>query len=147
METIGGISIGNVREPKRLIPDSDQAFQCLVDLQLPGGQLETVHYVANKDDHVETGQYVYQQIVSGEAGEIVDFVIPTPSEETLADGVRHQRKMILVQLDAVVTNPLRWSEYSDEQKAAIAKYRQDLLDITDQPNFPTEITWPTSPIG
>jgi len=145
METIGGISIGNVREPKRLIPGSDQAFQCVVDLQLPGGQLETHPYVANKDDHVPTGQYVYQQIINGEAGEIVDYVMPVPSEEDLATGVRHHRKLVLSQLDSIVTNPLRWAEVTEEQKIEVAAFRQALLDVPQQEGFPTDIKWPEAP--
>ena len=145
METIGGISIGNIRDPKRLVVESDQAFQCTLDLQLPGGQIETVVYVANKDDVVETGQYVYEQIISGAAGEIEAFVMPEPTPESLEAGARYQRSVLLSTIDSVATNPLRWAEYNDEQKAVIAKYRQDLLDLPAQAGFPQEINWPVSP--
>lgn len=147
METIGGITIGNVREPQRLIKESDQMFQCLVDIQLPGGQLETVAYVANKDDHVETGKYVYQQIINGVAGKIVDHVPVEVTSEEMATGARYQRSILLNAVDTIVTNPLRWASYNEEQQAVIAKYRQDLLDITDQEGFPKDIVWPQSPIG
>ena len=147
METIGNITIGNVRDPKRLIVGSDQAFQCTVDLQIPGGQVETVAYVANKDDHVETGKYVYEQIISGAAGEIEDFVMPVLTDEQLAEGARHQRTVLLGPVDAIVTNPLRWSELTPAQQEAISQYRRDLLDITDQEGFPTNIVWPQSPLG
>jgi hypothetical protein len=41
-----------------------------------------------------------------------------------------------------------WTQLSDapiQDAAAWATYRQDLRDITDQPGFPWEITWPTAP--
>lgn len=40
-----------------------------------------------------------------------------------------------------------WTQVADApvDKAAWATYRQELRDITSQPGFPWEITWPTSP--
>jgi len=40
-----------------------------------------------------------------------------------------------------------WTQVADSpvDKAAWATYRQSLRDITSQPGFPWEITWPTSP--
>ena len=139
--------LSNVREAKRLIEGSDDRFQCLVDLTM-NGVTETVGYVADKNDVAETGQWVYNQIISGEAGEIEDYTPPTPpTDEELAEHARNERTRLLQYLDYIVSNPLRWASYSEEQQAVIAKYRQDLLDITTQLGFPQEITWPTSPIG
>ena len=139
--------LSNVRDVKRLIEGSDQRFQCVVDLTMNGGT-EAVGYIADKDDVAETGQWVYAQIMSGEAGEIEDYSPPAPpTPEYLAEMARNDRDSRLRYLDTILTNPLRWAAYSDEQKTVISKYRQDLLDIPQQANFPTEITWPTSPIG
>ena len=43
-----------------------------------------------------------------------------------------------------------WTQISDapltaEQKAAWAAYRQELRDLTSQPNFPWEVMWPAKP--
>ena len=139
--------LSNVRDVKRLAEGSDQRFQCTVDLTL-NGVTETVGYIADKDDVAETGQWVYAQIMSGDAGEIEDYSPPAPpTNEYLAEMARNDRGSRLRYLDTILTNPLRWESYSDEQKTVIAKYRQDLLDITDQAGFPQEINWPTSPIG
>jgi hypothetical protein len=139
--------LSNVRDVKRLAEDSDQRFQCIVDLTM-NGATEAVGYIADKDDVAETGQWVYAQIMSGEAGEIAEYEIPAPpTDEYLAEMARNDRDSRLRYLDTILTNPLRWAGYSDEQKTVISKYRQDLLDIPQQANFPTEITWPTSPIG
>ena len=139
--------LSNVRDVKRLAEGSDQRFQCVVDLTL-NGVTESVGYIADKDDIAETGQWVYAQIMSGEAGEIAEYTPPAPpTDEYLAEMARNDRDSRLRYLDTILTNPLRWAAYSDEQKTVISKYRQDLLDVPQQPNFPTEITWPTSPIG
>jgi hypothetical protein len=139
--------LSNVRDVKRLIEGSDQRFQCIVDLTM-NGVTEAVGYIADKDDVAETGQWVYAQIMGGDAGEIEDYTPPAPpTTEYLAEMARNERNSLLRYLDTILTNPLRWAAYSDEQKTVIAKYRQDLLDLPQQPNFPTEIAWPTSPIG
>jgi len=139
--------LSNVRDVKRLIEGSDQRFQCTVDLTL-NGVTESVGYIADKDDVAETGQWVYAQIMSGDAGEIEDYSPPAPpTDEYLAEMARGQRGSLLRYLDTILTNPLRWDSYSEEQKTVIAKYRQDLLDIPAQEGFPQEINWPTSPIG
>lgn len=139
--------LSNVRDVKRIIEGSDQRFQCVVDLTM-NGVTESVGYIADKDDVAETGQWVYAQIMSGDAGEIEDYAPPAPpTDEYLAEMARNDRDSRLRYLDTILTNPLRWAAYSDEQKTVITKYRQDLLDVPQQPNFPTEITWPTSPIG
>jgi len=43
-----------------------------------------------------------------------------------------------------------WTQVADapltpEQRTAWSSYRQDLRDLTSQPNFPWEVTWPTAP--
>lgn len=56
---------------------------------------------------------------------------------------RLKRDIIMVnELDPIVSNPLRWASLSAEQQQAVASYRQALLDITQQPGFPHDITWP-----
>lgn len=139
--------LSNVRDVMRLIEGSDDRFQCTVDLTL-NGVTETVGYVAVKGDVAETGQWVYEQIMSGAAGPIAEFTPPPPpTDEELAMSARAHRGYLLQGVDVIVSNPLRWSSYSEEQQAVIAKYRQDLLDITDQEGFPRDIVWPQSPIG
>lgn len=138
--------LSNVRDVKRLAEGSDQRFQCTVDLTL-NGVTETVGYIADKDDIAETGQWVYAQIMSGDAGEIEDYTPPAPpTDEYLAEMARNERGSRLRYLDTILTNPLRWAAYSAEQQTVIAKYRQDLLDVPAQAGFPQEINWPVSPV-
>lgn len=62
-----------------------------------------------------------------------------------AEQVRAQRDGLLVEIDAYASNPLRWSETSDSDKALIVEYRQLLLDVPQQAGFPLEIEWPIKP--
>jgi len=138
--------LSNVRDVMRLIEGSDERFQCIVDLTLDG-KTEAVGYVAVNGDVAATGQWVYEQIMSGAAGPIAEFTPPPPpTNEELAEFARNRRVFLLQEVDVVVSNPLRWAGYTAEQQAVIAKYRQDLLDITDQAGFPQEINWPVSPV-
>ena len=76
------------------------------------------------------------------------YVPPTQEEldAALAASIRSQRDSLLAtEVDPLVTNPLRWAELTEAQQAAWTQYRRDLLDITAQSGFPTNITWPTKP--
>ena len=63
----------------------------------------------------------------------------------LTDKVRMDRDFKLIQLDSVVSNPLRFNGLSDGQKTAYADYRQALLDITVSEGFPVNMIWPEMP--
>lgn len=54
-------------------------------------------------------------------------------------------KLLKSEVDAVVSNPLRWAEMSDEQQQQWADYRTALLDLTYQDGFPQDIQWPEKP--
>ena len=76
------------------------------------------------------------------------YVPPTQEEldAALAASIRGQRNNLLrTEVDPLVTNPLRWAELTEAQQAAWTQYRRDLLDITAQAGFPTEVVWPTKP--
>lgn len=42
-------------------------------------------------------------------------------------------------------NPLWWGSMTAEQQQSWTDYRQSLLDITKQPGYPAEVTWPVKP--
>lgn len=42
-------------------------------------------------------------------------------------------------------SPIWYDSMTQEEKTAWANYRQALLDITSQPNFPHDIIWPIKP--
>jgi hypothetical protein len=54
--------------------------------------------------------------------------------------VKNERNMLLSETD--------WTQLPDVPEATKQKwalYRQALRDVTDQPNFPQSVTWPTKP--
>lgn len=77
------------------------------------------------------------------------YVAPTQEEldAQAAASVRAQRDALLVEVDAMVSNPLRWADMTTEQQAEWATYRTALLDVPQQAGFPNAVTWPTAPEG
>ena len=75
------------------------------------------------------------------------YVPPTQAEldEELAMRVRDSRFNLLVEVDAVAGNILRWAGLTPEEKAEWATYRQALLDVPQQDGFPNTVVWPTKP--
>lgn len=82
------------------------------------------------------------------SGNVAAYQPPSEEErrQKAAEKVRQQRESKLVmEVDPIAGNTLRWASLSQEQQEAWAEYRNNLLDITNQTNFPYEITWPTPP--
>jgi hypothetical protein len=105
-------------------------------------------FTADKNDLEPHGREIFERAVAGEFGEIGEYVAPVTAEIdiiTLGNQQRAIRTMILEELDRVVSNPLRWAELSDADRQDYARYRQELLDIPQQDQFPTNVTWPTPP--
>ena len=77
----------------------------------------------------------------------VSYVPPTQEEldVALAAEVREKRDGLLLEVDAYVSNPLRWATLSADQQGAWTVYRQALLDVPQQETFPSEVTWPVAP--
>ena len=59
--------------------------------------------------------------------------------------LRHQRGLLLSELDPIVSNPLRWSEFSTEKQEEYSNYRQSLLDLPENTTDPKNPVWPTPP--
>jgi len=74
--------------------------------------------------------------------------VPPTQEEVdaiLAGEVRAERDGLLLELDAYVSNPLRWAELDAPTKALWVAYRTALLDVPQQAGFPDTVTWPNKP--
>ena len=77
------------------------------------------------------------------------YVPPTQEEldAALAAEIRADRDGRLAEVDAVAGNALRWADLTSDKQALWATYRQALLDVPQQADFPNDITWPTEPEG
>lgn len=62
----------------------------------------------------------------------------------IAEGVREQRNQLLVD-NVDKFNGVRWAALSPELQQQWSAYRQQLLDISDQPGFPVTVIWPIKP--
>jgi len=76
-----------------------------------------------------------------------DYVAPTSEEISaqLASDQRAVRDELLLGVDVVAGNAIRWRELTTEVQGAWATYRQALLDVPQQIDFPEVVAWPTSP--
>jgi len=70
---------------------------------------------------------------------------PGVSQPDKSADARTERDSRLVQMDRIVSNPLRWNEMRDDLKQLYVDYRQALLDVPQQSEFPENISWPTPP--
>ena len=82
-----------------------------------------------------------------EAGDVAAYVPPTQAEldAAAASSVRAQRDSLLLEVDAIAGNALRWAALDADTQAAWAAYRQALLDVPQQAGFPHDVMWPTRP--
>ena len=82
-----------------------------------------------------------------ERADVAAYVPPTQAELDAATAaeVRADRNGRLVEVDAVAGNALRWAALDADTQAAWATYRQALLDVPQQTDFPNDITWPQEP--
>ena len=76
------------------------------------------------------------------------YVAPTQEEldAIAAVNIRAERDRRLVsEVDPVVSNPLRWTDLSEQEQADVSAYRLALLDVPSQSGFPSTVSWPTKP--
>jgi hypothetical protein len=70
---------------------------------------------------------------------------PPPYEKLAHDARVERNRRLMYEVDPIVTNPLRWADMTPDVQSAWTQYRTDLLNITNQNNFPYGIDWPTKP--
>jgi len=91
--------------------------------------------------------HIIQNAITGEITEV------PLTEEEIAHGAlesikieREIRDKILVEeVDPIVSNALRWNDMTDAKRTEWTNYRQALLDVPAQDGYPDNITWPTKP--
>lgn len=108
---------------------------------------EFVPFSATENSLYDHEKEIFKKAKAGEFGEITAYTPPPPlTTEQKAEIARFQRDESLKELDALVSNPLRWNSFSEETKQNLAVYRQALLDLPAQPGFPENINWPNIPV-
>lgn len=108
-----------------------------------GDYYETVTDIETNDGHTSVPQRpsADHQWQSGAWVEVT----PDDAAELAELEARTERDQLLLEMDAVLCNPIRWASFDDTAQAEWATYRQELLDVPQQAGFPDTITWPTEP--
>tara|TARA_R110000744_G_scaffold125139_1_gene230781 strand:+ start:1179 stop:1457 length:279 start_codon:yes stop_codon:yes gene_type:complete len=91
--------------------------------------------------------HIIQNAITGEITEVplTDEEIAHGAAERIK-GEREIRDKILVEeVDPIVSNTLRWNDMTDAKRLEWTNYRQALLDVPAQAGYPDNITWPTKP--
>lgn len=117
-----------------------------IDVEINHPQYGWIPYTILDDDTDTTIDNAQLKLLLG--SNIAAYIPPTQEELDAqeAAAVRGQRDMFLAtEVDPIVSNPLRWADLTTEQQNAWTQYRTDLLNITDQAEFPHNVTWPTKP--
>ena len=80
-------------------------------------------------------------------GDVAAYVPPTQAEldATLSAQLRVERDSLLLDVDAIAGNALRWESLDANTQSAWRVYRQALLDVPQQTGFPNDVTWPIKP--
>lgn len=99
-------------------------------------------YMATPDGQ-GVNQLMYNLAHLGEFGDFVEEEPEVFDEETTAMMVRAERDSKVNELDRLVSSPLRWAEFSEEQKERLGNYRQLLLDVPQQSGFPFDSEFPS----
>lgn len=112
-----------------------------IDCEIEHPEYGWIPFTASPEDCEEHGRELYARIVK-EHPDLPAWVAPEGHYEAIE---RAKRDRLLIELDELVKNPLRWASYTEEEQASLAAYRQSLLDVPQQTGFPSEIEWPDKP--
>ena len=122
-----------------------QSDNLLMDVEINHPEHGWIPYTLDPDD---TDTTIDNDAVMALIGnDFAAYVPPTQAEldAAAAADVRGERDYRLKEVDAIAGNTLRWADLTAAKQAEWTQYRTDLLNITGQAGFPTDITWPTKP--
>lgn len=124
------------RKPRRV---SDKA----IDLEINHPDFGWIPFLATTYDVEDYGVELYHKAAAGDFGEVEPM--PEPTKDELSAELRNERDNLLLELDNLVGNPLRFASFTDGQKSELGEYRQGLLDVPQQADFPYSVDWPSKP--
>lgn len=130
----------------------------------PNGEIARFGYCSDETFDLQAGEgealleaeFTGDQYVEGGAlvdmptKPVGDFVFDYATKTWVVDLIRATNKALALR-DQLLRDgpdrisPLWWASMTATEQQAWTDYRQALLDISDQPGFPTNIIWPVSP--
>tara|TARA_R110001632_G_scaffold204380_3_gene327884 strand:- start:2859 stop:3278 length:420 start_codon:yes stop_codon:yes gene_type:complete len=134
------ISITEVRNAASLQSDNSR-----MDVEINHPQYGWIPYTLDPADEDTTIDN--DEVMALIGTDFAAYVAPTQAELDAATAaqVRADRDALLLEVDAVAGNSLRWAELTSDKQAEWATYRTALLDVPQQAGFPQTVTWPTQP--
>jgi hypothetical protein len=135
-----GANVLRVENPKFINKEHTHVL-CDLELSIWEGELLPFSVDANYD--TTHGKVIWEGLKRGDYGEIADYSGPTKEQMEMV--IRSKRDGLLVEIDVIVSNPLRWASFTSEEQQELATYRQDLLDVPQQSTFPDSVVWPDEP--
>jgi len=134
------IEITEVRNPRYITPQGH------IDLEINHPEYGWIDYTLGPDDPDTTIDNTALLALAEALPGGVQPLDQAAWDERVSLYARMNRDAALRDIvDPIVTNPLRWEALTPEKQQEWRDFRQALLDISDQPGFPHDITWPTEP--
>lgn len=119
---------------KHFVDSNGNYYECTDPIETPEGHKVITAKPSAFHDWDDTGEV---------------WVDKSPTQEeldvALSAQLRSERNDLLLEVDAYVSNPLRWAGIDAPTQALWATYRLDLLDVPQQAGFPNTHTWPNKP--
>jgi len=110
------------------------------DQYIEGYYSDEVYYIKNNEFHPYPEKPNYPHIFNLETEEW-DW-----NEQASWDDLRYNRdQKLILELDPVVSNPLRWNSLTSEKQTEYTNYRQALLDLPQNTTDPRNPVWPEPP--
>ena len=118
-----------------------------IDCEINHPEFGWIPYTLDPDDEDMTVNNDVLLAAMTAAGDVAAYVPPTQAEldAALSAQLRSERDGLLVDVDTIAGNALRWATLSADQQNAWAVYRQALLDVPQQSGFPNDVVWPVKP--
>ena len=91
--------------------------------------------------------HIIQDAITGEITQVplTDEEIAHGALERIKGEREARNRILLAEVDPIVSNALRWNDMTDAKRTEWTNYRQALLDVPAQEGYPDNITWPTKP--
>ena len=101
----------------------------------------------SRDHYIDAGNVVDKPTAPTEPGLVYQFDYATKTWQiNILQSQQASRQLRNSQLNLVdQINPVWYNSFTTEQQSELAVFRQALLDVPQQADFPTQVNWPSKP--
>lgn len=101
-------------------------------------ELQPLEYLDDELEKIQQAESVEDLLALGK-------IHPDDAQVLKAAEIRDERNSRLGFVDELATHALRWASLDDHQREQVAQYRQALLNVPQQAQFPWSVSWPQKP--